>query len=236
MNFQNATAAEWAAAHRMLAGAARASGYEHHTAEDLAAEAVLRILTVRWTTPPESVRHAAVILRNAARRRGWAMFDRTAAAAAERRRRDEKADAEGRPRPPRPVMDRSGSITPSPADMAEHAEHHGIPVYRVHEAHGIGPGALAEPGQTPSVYGSGPATPPPVTGCRWVHIETDPNAERTLAQRQPLQYLEGYSLADYRQRLAEARGDIPPRPTMPPSGRKVTRQEQIDAGLIIPRS
>ncbi len=204
MNFPNATPADWNYARGILAKAARAAGYDHSTADDLASEAVLRILTIRWTTQPESVRHAALIMRSAARRRGWAMFDRTSAAAAERRRRDEKADREGRPRPPRPIRDRSGSITPSPADMAEQAERCRVPVYRVHEAHGIGPGALAEPGHTPSVYGSGPATPSPVAGSRLSRLETDPNAERTLAATHPAHNPPQWREMDddYRQALA----------------------------------
>jgi hypothetical protein len=200
MNFPNATAAEWTAAHRILAGAARAAGYDHSTADDLAAEAVFRILTIRWKATPADVQHAARIMRNAARRRGWAMFDRTAAAAAERRRRDERS---GKARQMPPARERS--ITPSPAAMAAHAERFRLPVRVVHEAHGIGPGALASPGETPSVYGSGPAAVPPVTGCRGIHLQTDPNAARTMAQRQPLHFLTGEALTEYRQRLAEAR-------------------------------
>lgn len=236
MNFPNATADDWNHARGILAKAARAAGYDHSTAEDLAQEAVFRILTIRWATQPESVGHAALIMRSAARRRGWAMFDRTSAAAAERRRRDEQADREGRPRPPRPIRDRSGSITPSPADMAEHAERLNVPVYRVHEANGIGPGALAEPGHTPSVYGSGPATPTPVTGSRLSRLETDPNHERTLAATHPAsnppQWRTGPDLDHYRDQLAEYYGRVPATP--PAITGRTTRAAQIMAGLITP--
>ena len=58
-NFPNATDAEWTQAHRILAIAARKAGYDHSTADDLAAEAVLRIVSRPWREMPESVRHAA---------------------------------------------------------------------------------------------------------------------------------------------------------------------------------
>ena len=198
MNFPNATPDEWTAAHRMIAAAARRDGYDHvtmasaSTADDIASEVVLRIMSIRWRDQPQSVKHAALILRKAARRLGWAMFDPEA-----KRARDRKQDMV------RPVMDRGNMTTPSPDEMAMIAERFYIPVDRIHAAHGIGPGALAEPGHTPSVYGSGPATPTPVAGARFARLATDPNLDATLAARSGPAWREGPDLDHYRAQLAE---------------------------------
>jgi len=205
MNFPNATPDEWSDAHRMITASARRDGYDHvtmasaSTAEDVASEVILRIMSIRWKTQPESVKHAALILRKAARKHGWAMFDPEA-----KRARDRKQDMV------RPVMDRGNMHSPSPADMAEQAERFRVPVDRVHAANGIGPGALAEPGHAPSVYGSGPATPPPVAGVRGLHLYVDPNAARTLERTHrsvPPTWRTGEDLDAYREQLREARGE-----------------------------
>jgi hypothetical protein len=149
-------------------------------------------MSIRWRDQPQSVKHAALILRKAARRLGWAMFDPEA-----KRARDRKQDMV------RPVMDRGNMTTPSPDEMAMIAERFYIPVDRIHAAHGIGPGALAEPGHTPSVYGSGPATPTPVAGARFARLATDPNMDATLAARTGPVWREGPDLDHYRDQLAE---------------------------------
>ena len=122
-----------------------------------------------------------------------------------KRARQRKQDSQ------RPVIDRSSSVTPSPAEMAERAEGLGVSIHRVHEAHGVGVFAMQEPGTTPSVYGHGPGYQPPQTGCRAIRLETDPNAERTLQathRSQPQAVaLDGDNLTRYREALAAYRGE-----------------------------
>lgn len=193
MNFTDAPANDWQTAHNMIAAAARQAGYDHSRADDIAAVACGKILTSTWKHgTPESVIHAAAIMRARGRRYGWIRFDTLGMQDCRRSKIE-----------PQPPVDRGH--TPSPADMAEKAERYGIPVYRVHEANGIGPGALAEPGHSPSVYGSAPATPSPTAGVRLSRLETDPNPERTLQATHPAanppQWRE--MDAEYRQALAE---------------------------------
>lgn len=200
MNFPNATAAEWTAAISVIAAGARRAGYCAADADDMAQNAMLAIMRRKFARGmPTGPEHAARILRRQAQRLGWIMFS---PAADNARRRTQARKAEGEAHTIAVAIGRS--ITPSPASMAEQAERLAVPVYRVHEANGIGPGALAEPGHTPSVYGSGPATPTPVAGVRLSRLETDPNSERTLAATHPANNPPQWREMDddYRQALA----------------------------------
>lgn len=193
MNFSNATPAEWQSAHRMIAAAARKAGYDAFRADDIASTAVMAIITSEWRHgQPENVLHAAAIMRQRGRRYGWIRFDDIG-----------RADYRRSKIAPQPLTDRG--YTPSPSEMAERAERHRVPVRRVHESYGIGPGALAEPGTTPSVYAAGPATPPPTAGARLWKLETDPNPERTLQATHPATNPPQWREVDdeYRQALAE---------------------------------
>ncbi len=195
--FATATAADWSRARDILYRTALRDTGDASRADDLAQQGMVTILARRWKAPPESPAHAAFILRKQARRLGWHTLDPAAARALRRK--------DGRPKP---VIDRGHS--PSPATMAEQAERLGVPVDRVHAANGIGPGALAEPGHAPSVFGSGPATPPPVAGLRGLHLFTDPNASRTLERTHrsvPPTWRTGEDLEAYRAQLREARGE-----------------------------
>jgi hypothetical protein len=187
--FENATAADWTRARDIIYRTALRDTGDAARADDLAQQAMMTIITRRWKAPPESPTHAAFILRKQARRMGWHTLDPSAANALRRKSG------------PAPVIDRG--TMPPPDAMAMAAERHGIPVDRVHAAHGIGPGALAEPGHTPSVYGSGPATPTPVAGARFARLATDPNLDATLAARSGPVWREGADLTHYRDQLAE---------------------------------
>ena len=220
MNFPNATPAELEQARRIILRAVNRTGLPGQdgltmhcadAADEVAQSAMLHILTKAYRTQPESIRHAACMVAKAGRLYGWHRYTPGANAA---RRRAQKGDISTDAAKAHTVAVAIGrSVTPSPAEMAEQAERLMVPVYRVHESNGIGPGALAEPGHTPSVYGSGPATPPPVTGARLSRLETDPNAERTLQATHPAynppQWRTGADLDHYRAQLAEYYGPRP---------------------------
>jgi len=209
MNFPNATAEDWARARGIIFAGARRAGYDAAAADDMAQNAMLAIMGRNYRHGmPEGPVHAACILRRQARRLGWHTLN-PQTANERRRSQDRRQDREAHV----VAVAIGRSVTPSPASMAEHAERLRVPVYRVHEANGIGPGALAEPGHTPSVYGSGPATPTPVAGSRLSRLETDPNPVRTLQATHPAcnppQWRTGADLDHYRDQLAQYYGPRP---------------------------
>lgn len=220
MNFPSATPAELEQARRIILRAVNRTGLPGQdgltmhcadAADEVAQAAMLHILTKAYRTQPESIRHAACMVAKAGRLYGWHRYTPGANAA---RRRAQKGDHSTNAAKAHAVTVAIGrSVTPSPAEMAEQAERLRVPVYRVHESNGIGPGALAEPGHTPSVYGSGPATPTPVAGARLSRLETDPNAERTLQAthpgNNPPQWRTEADLDHYRDQLAEYYGPRP---------------------------
>jgi hypothetical protein len=199
--FADAPATEWTRARGIIASQARKAGIDHARADDMAQHAMLSILkrTKPYRVPVEGPAHAAWIMVRFAQRQGWHTLDHAAMASRKRARHGIQADADAHV----VSVAQGRSITPSPADMADDADRLGVPVDRIHAAHGIGPGALSEPGHTPSVYGSGPATPAPVTGCRFAMLATDPNMDATLAARSGPVWREGEDLTHYRAQLAE---------------------------------
>lgn len=181
MNFPNATAEDWTHAAALIAAGACRAGYCQADADDMAQHAMLSIMKRTYTRGmPESPAHAARIIRRGCQRYGWHIL-RPADNLARQRRPEIVEGAEVY----RKAVHNTRAASPCPATMAEEAERTGQTLRRVQEAYGIGPGALAEPGHTPSVYGSGPATPTPVAGSRLSRLETDPNPERTLAATHP---------------------------------------------------
>lgn len=200
--FTNATPADWTRARGILFNGARRAGVDPATADDMAQNGMMAMLRRKWKTPPEGPVHAARILRKQAQRLGWWTLLPDAVNAA---RRKATAAAEAQT----VAVAQGRSVTPSPATMAEDAERLGVPVERVHAAHGIGPGALAEPGMTPSVVGERPAFAYPAPR-PWLRLQTDPNPaatlERTHRDAYRLDYLTGQALDDYRAALAAARG------------------------------
>lgn len=237
MNFPNATPAELEQARRIILRAVNRTGLPGQdgltmhcadAADEVAQSAMLHILTKVYRTQPESIRHAACMVAKAGRLYGWHRYTPGANAARQRAQKGNRSTDAAQAHTIAVAIGRS--VTPSPADMAEHAERLRVPVYRIHEANGIGPGALAEPGHTPSVYGSGPATPAPVTGCRGVHLETDPNPDATVAAQMSGPAFRA-DVDAYRAQLAAYYGTGPALPTT--TGR-TTRAAQIAAGLIIP--
>jgi hypothetical protein len=199
--FADAPTADWSRARGIVASQAIRAGIDHARADDMAQTAMLNIIkrTKPYRAPVEGPAHAAWIMVRFAQRQGWIVLDPDANRANYRQTKGVQADADAH------VVNvaQGRSITPSPAIMADDAERLGIPVDRIHAAHGIGPGALSEPGHTPSVYGSGPATPTPVTGCRFARLATDPNMDATLAARSGPVWREGEDLTHYRAQLAE---------------------------------
>jgi hypothetical protein len=199
--FADAPATEWTRARGIIASQAVKAGIDHARAEDMAQHAMLSILkrTKPYRKQVDGPAHAAWGMVGLAKRRGWIVLDPDANRANYRQTKGVQADADAH------VVNvaQGRSITPSPAAMAEDADRLGVPVDRIHAAHGIGPGALSEPGHTPSVYGSGPATPTPVTGCRFARLATDPNMDATLAARTGPVWREGEDLTHYRAQLAE---------------------------------
>jgi hypothetical protein len=199
--FADFPAADWTLARGIIASQAVRAGIDHARADDMAQTAMLAILkrTKPYRVPVEGPAHAARIMARFAQRQGWHTLDHAARASRQRASRGLQAEADAH------VVNVAlgRSTTPSPADMADDADRLGVPVDRIHAAHGIGPGALAEPGHTPSVYGSGPATPTPVAGARFARLATDPNMDATLAARSGPVWREGADLTHYRDQLAE---------------------------------
>jgi hypothetical protein len=199
--FADAPAAEWTRARGIVASQAIKAGIDHARAEDMAQNAMLAILkrTKPYRMPVDGPSHAAWLLVRFAQRQGWLSLD--PAANSRNKRTTQGLQAEADAHVVNVALGRS--TTPSPADMADDADRLGVPVDRIHAANGIGPGALAEPGHSPSVYGSGPATPTPVTGARFARLATDPNMDATLAARTGPVWREGADLDHYRAQLAE---------------------------------
>ena len=168
MNFENATAAEWNDAHRIIRGAAVAHGIPFADAEDMAQEAARTILTRRFRIMPENPVHAARVLVRGAKRFGfWSLMPNPS-----KPQRMREVDNL------RPV--REGGYDPSPAQIAETAERHGITLAVAMARAGYGPQELAEP--ISAVSGSGIGYTPPREGCPGLHLATDPNpASRAAA-------------------------------------------------------
>lgn len=164
----NASPADWLRFAQTVTRAAERSGMTRADAEDIAQDLSLRIVEGRFAQNAESLGGAFAMARAIARRAGtWAALGRQTQTDARRA----KKSKDGRYQVA--VRDASTAF-PSPADMAAQAESRYIPVDRVHAAYGIGPTALAEPGTTPSVCGSGPGwtMPEPIPADRY---PTDPN-------------------------------------------------------------
>lgn len=197
MNFPNATPADWTAAARIVAAAARREGYDAATADDMAQNAMLAAVRRKDDGRFEGPQHYAYATVRFCRRKGWnALRDR---------------------RQPRQPLDaaravrRGGGLPLDPAWLAERAEgltrgdrqkaerrHGRRAVDIVHAAAGVGPLAEQEAATVPSVTDLGPGYTPPAAGCRGLHRDTDPRPAAT-AQAQPLT---GEALSVYRERLA----------------------------------
>jgi hypothetical protein len=164
----NASPADWTAFSASITRTAERSGMTRADAEDIAQDIALRIVEGRFAQKAETLRQAFGLARAIARRAGtWAALGNQTGRDRDRKRRSQDGRYQF------PVRDESAAF-PSPDRMAAAAEAKGFPVARVHEAYGIGPTALAEPGTTPSVCGSGPGwtMPEPIPADRY---PTDPN-------------------------------------------------------------
>jgi hypothetical protein len=197
MNFPNATPADWTAAARIVAAAARREGYDAATADDMAQNAMLAAVRRKDDGRFEGPKHYAHATVRFCRRKGWnALRDR---------------------RQPRQPLDaaravrRGGGLPLDPAYLAERAEgmsradrvkvarrHCGRLLDIVHAAAGVGPLAEREPHTVPSVTDLGPGYTPPAKGCRGLHRDTDPRPAAAV-QAEPLT---GANLAAYRQQVA----------------------------------
>jgi len=167
-NYPNATDAEWNEAYRIIRGSALANGIGNADAEDMAQEATRTIMTRRFRIAPENPVHAARVLVRGAKRFGfWSIMPNPS-----KPQRQRELDSL------RPV--REAGYDPSPAQIAETAERHGIPLEVAMARAGYGPQELAEP--TSAVSGSGIGYTPPQEGCPGLHLATDPNpSSRTAA-------------------------------------------------------
>jgi hypothetical protein len=165
----NASPEDWTAFTDSITRTAERSGMTRADAEDIAQDLALKIVEGRFAKNAENLRQAFGLARAIARRAGsWAALgDQTNR---DRHRHNQARRMEGFQFH---VRDESAAF-PSPDRMAAAAEAKGFPVSRVHETYGIGPTALAEPGTTPSVCGSGPGwtMPEPIPADRY---PTDPN-------------------------------------------------------------
>jgi hypothetical protein len=164
----NASPEDWTAFTDSITNAAHRGGLTRADAEDVAQDIALRIVEGRFAKNAENLRQAFGTARRIARKAGtWAVLGGQARRDRDRYNRARKAEGFQFPTTDDPTY-------PSPARMAAAAEAKCFPVARIHEAYGIGPTALAEPGTTPSVCGSGPGwtMPEPIPADRY---PTDPN-------------------------------------------------------------
>jgi hypothetical protein len=164
----NATNADWQTFTDSITRTAERSGMTRADAEDIAQDIATQIVAGRFAKKAENLRQAFGIARAIARRSGsWA-------ALGAQTNRDRHRYNQARRREGFQFQATTEREYPCPARMAAAAEAKCFPVARIHEVYGIGQTALAEPGTTPSVCGSGPGwtMPEPIPADRY---PTDPN-------------------------------------------------------------
>lgn len=171
MNHTKATPAEIEQARKTIYRAAVRAGYDRSTADDIAQNAMERILFYAYPDRcPASIGRAAAWTVATARRYGWRQH-----LPAHQRPRGRAADETARAVELATMAvyrERSGNLTP--AQMAERAE--GLaPLDEILASQGVGPTALVhEAGHTPSLYGTGQPQRPPRRGAKGLHTDTDP--------------------------------------------------------------
>lgn len=206
MNFPNATESEWAAARDIIFTGACRAGYDESAADDIAQNAIGRMMVRTFANVPDGPEHAAKCVVKWCRARGmWQAFtDRGMS----RRPVDEARAVRNRggfPSDPQWLAERAESMTRADRVKAMTKVCPADSMLAVCiAAAGIGPGAcIHEVGHSPSVYGAGPGHDMPSRGLPGLHLFADPNSARSVAARQePTTPLEGENLAAYRSQLA----------------------------------
>lgn len=206
MNFPTATADEWSAARDCVFRSAVYAGHTESDADDMAQNAIGRILKKTFKVPVEGPLHAARVLVKHCRRVG-SFIQLTDRGCVPHNTDPVKAirNRGGFPSDPQWLAERAESMTRADRVKAMNKVLAADSMLEVCiAAAGIGPEAcIHEVGHSPSVFGSGPGHDMPTSGMPGLHMMSDPNPARTLeARREESAALDGENLAAYRQQLA----------------------------------